>query len=221
MPSRHQSRLHRLCLADVGGRVPRDLTELIYQLVARQHRDPERGRGSLRAEPEPGEGGASHGSRQRTSWTRPPASGPPTQTIVHNGNRFVGCRAVEGREQRRDGRRHLPWEMGPVQSWTPVCRGAEQHGVSPQSIPRTENVEGAGNLMGGRSDQNRSAQTGGERVRCRAWVPVEESKATRGNNQTAQRPGAATDGNTPRLIIKGRRRSREANRTTTVRGTIL
>lgn len=103
-------------LEGVEGRVPRGLTDLDRQLVARLPRDPERGEAPRWADPEPVEGGASHGSRQRASRTGPAATGPPARTVLHNGNRLVGCRAVEGRKHRRDGRRHLPREMGPVQT---------------------------------------------------------------------------------------------------------
>jgi len=112
-------------LVGVEGRVLRGLTDLACQLVARRLRDPERGRAPRRADPEPVEGGASHGSRQRTSWTCPRRYGPPSRTTLHNGNRFVGCRAVKGRERRRD-RRHISlgrWDA--FNSRAPVCRGAQ------------------------------------------------------------------------------------------------
>jgi hypothetical protein len=146
---------------------------------------------------------------------------PPSRTTLHNGNRLVGCRAVMGRKRQRNERHISPGRWDGSTTGRSCVEGPSQRGVSPQSIPRVESVEGARNLMGGRPDRDRSAQIGGEKVRCRTWVPVEECKTTRGNNQTAQRPGAATDGNTPRPIIKGRRWSRKARRTTTVRGTIL
>jgi hypothetical protein len=66
-----------------------------------------------------------------------------------------------------------------------------------------------------------NAQAGRVKVRCRKWIPVGECKATRGNNPTALRSGAAMGGNTPRSVFKGRRWSRKARRSATVRGTIL
>jgi hypothetical protein len=125
-------------LEGVKGRVPRGLTDLDRQLVAGLPRDPERGEAPRWADPEPVEGGASHGSRQRTSRTGPAATGPPARTVLHNGNRLVGCRAVENRMHRRDGRRHLPREMGPVQPGACVCRGAE----SAWSFPAVDSPDG-------------------------------------------------------------------------------
>jgi len=102
-----------------------------------------------------------------------------------------------------------------------VSPGHGDKGGSPQSIPRMESAGGDGKLMGGRPDSDRSALAGREEVRCPVWVPVGECKATRGNYPTAHRPGAATGGKTSRSIVKGRRRSREAERSATVRGIIL
>jgi len=112
-------------LVGVEGRVPRGLTDLACQLVARRHRDPERGRASSRADPEPVEGGASHGSRQRTSWACPRRFGPPSRTTLYHDNRLVGCRAVKGRERRRDGRHISLGRWATFESWAPVCRGAQ------------------------------------------------------------------------------------------------
>lgn len=183
-------------LVGVEGRVPRDLTDLTCQLVARRRRDPERGRAPLRANSGPVEGGASHESRQRTSWTSPRASVPPSPTALHNGNRLVGCRAVKGCEGQRDGRRHLLREVGSCS----IKDGRVSRGRASAEFPRSrfpgqrapEGRETSREADPIETDQRRSEERGSGAGRGSLWRSVRPREETTRPHYGLGRPRTGT-----------------------------
>jgi hypothetical protein len=151
-----------------------------------------------RADLDPVEGGGRHGSCAAAVQDKSTGGWP-------NSNKGPSLRQPTRRLSGSEGPEGLAGHPKDVTSgWRDtndladrVSRGQCRARVSPQSIPRVENAGGARNLMGGRPDLDRFVLAGWEEVRYRKRVPVEECKATRGNNQTAKRAGAAASRNTP------------------------
>lgn len=92
-------------------------------------------------------------SSQRASKASFWIAGPSAGEAPHHGNRFVGCRAVEGHERGRDDGTFSSSDDGQT-LLARESQGLTCAGDSSQSIPRMESAGGDQNLMGGRPDHN-------------------------------------------------------------------